>query len=100
MNPGTVAADVSRLKLPASFSWSGLTSAATSESSGRRRALAEWIASAENPLTARVMVNRIWRHHFGNGIVKTTSDFGRAGTPPTHPQLLDWLAAEFMANDC
>lgn len=75
-----------------------LTSAATSESSGRRRVFADWVASTENPLTARVMVNRIWRHHFGNGIVKTTSDFGRAGTLPTHPQLLDWLAAEFIEN--
>jgi hypothetical protein len=59
---------------------------------------ADWVASPENPLTARVMANRIWRHHFGNGIVKTTSDFGRAGTLPTHPQLLDWLAAEFIEN--
>ncbi|MBI3414258.1 MAG: DUF1553 domain-containing protein [Verrucomicrobia bacterium] len=65
-------------------------------SSGRRRALAEWIASRENPLTARVMANRIWQHHFGKGIAKTTSDFGRAGVAPTHPQLLDWLAAEFI----
>jgi Protein of unknown function (DUF1553)/Protein of unknown function (DUF1549)/Planctomycete cytochrome C len=68
------------------------------ETSGRRPAFADWVASPENPLTARVMVNRIWQHHFGNGIVKTTSDFGRAGTLPTHPQLLDWLAAEFIAN--
>jgi cytochrome c553 len=75
-----------------------LTSPPTSETSGRRRVFADWVASPENPLTARVMVNRIWRHHFGNGIVKTTSDFGRAGTPPTHPQLLDWLAADFIAN--
>ena len=83
----------------ASGNQSRLTSAATGESSGRRRTFADWVASADNPLTARVMVNRIWHHHFGNGIVKTTSDFGRAGTPPTHPQLLDWLAAEFIAND-
>ncbi len=83
---------------PSSRDQSLLTSAATSESTGRRRALAEWIASAENPLTARVMANRIWQHHFGRGIVKTTSDFGRAGVPPTHPKLLDWLAAEFIEN--
>lgn len=75
-----------------------LTSAPTSETSGRRRAFAAWVASPENPLTARVMANRIWQHHFGNGIVKTTSDFGRAGTLPAHPKLLDWLAAEFIEN--
>lgn len=75
-----------------------LTSAPTSETSGRRRVFADWVASAENPLTARVIANRIWQHHFGNGIVKTTSDFGRAGTLPTHPKLLDWLAAEFIEN--
>lgn len=67
-------------------------------SSGRRRALAEWIASPQNPLTARVIVNRVWHEHFGRGIVKSTTDFGKAGLPPTHPQLLDWLASEFMAN--
>jgi hypothetical protein len=65
-------------------------------SSGRRRALAEWIASAGNPLTARVMVNRIWHHHFGRGIVSTPSNFGRMGTLPSHPELLDWLATEFV----
>ncbi len=65
---------------------------------GRRRALAEWIASPENPLTARVMVNRIWQHHFGKGLVLTASNFGRLGRRPTHPELLDWLATEFAAK--
>jgi hypothetical protein len=66
------------------------------KSAGRRRVLASWIASRDNPLTARVMVNRLWHYHFGRGIVATPSDFGHTGTPPTHPQLLDWLAYEFV----
>ena len=70
--------------------------AADANSTGRRRALAEWIASKSNPLTARVMVNRIWHYHFGRGLVRSTSDFGFQGTPPTHPQLLNWLASEFV----
>ena len=64
----------------------------------RRKALAEWIASKDNPLTARVMVNRLWHHHFGTGIVDTPSDLGLNGSRPTHPELLDFLAAELMEN--
>src|SRR5262249_45951912 len=64
--------------------------------SGRRRALAGWIASADNPLTARVLANRVWQWHFGRGIVRSASDFGYRGTPPTHPELLDWLARELV----
>jgi hypothetical protein len=65
-------------------------------SSGRRRALAHWIASPQNPLTARVMANRLWQHHFGVGLVPTPDDFGNAGLPPTNRPLLDYLAAEFV----
>ena len=64
----------------------------------RRLALAEWIGSPENPLPARVMVNRVWHWHFGQGIVRTPSDFGFNGDRPSHPELLDWLAAEYQAN--
>src|SRR5262249_33355388 len=65
-------------------------------STGRRTSLAHWIASKENPLTARVLVNRLWQHHFGRGLLGTPSDFGVRGERPTHPELLDWLASEFV----
>jgi hypothetical protein len=68
-------------------------------SSGRRTALAQWIASSQNPLTARVIVNRLWQIHFGEALVSTPNDFGLSGQRPQHPQLLDWLAAEFIRSD-
>lgn len=68
----------------------------TAFSSGRRTALANWIASANNPLTARVFVNRVWEEYFGRGIVETVSDFGKAGQKPTNPELLDYLADNFI----
>jgi hypothetical protein len=70
----------------------------SARTTGRRKVLAEWIASPRNPLTARVIVNRLWHHHFGRGIVATPSDFGKTGLPPTHPELLDWLASELVAG--
>jgi mono/diheme cytochrome c family protein len=66
------------------------------KSSGRRLALARWIVSPNNPLTARVMANRIWQYHFGRGIVRSPSNFGQIGDRPTHPELLDWLASELV----
>jgi hypothetical protein len=70
----------------------------TANSSGRRTAFANWVASDKNPLTARVFVNRVWQQLFGKGIVGTPSDLGVTGDRPTHPELLDWLSSDFTAN--
>ncbi len=85
--------------VPAVLSTLGtLALASDTDEQQRRIALAEWIANPQNPLTARVMVNRIWQGHFGTGLVETASDLGRTGTKPTHPELLDWLAQEFIRS--
>ncbi len=78
--------------------WSFPEAPPTATSSYRRRGYAEWLVSPDNPLTARVMVNRLWQHHFGEGIVRTPSNFGKMGESPSHPELLDYLATEFMGK--
>ncbi len=76
----------------------GATPVANGDKESGRRSLATWISSDTNPLTARVFVNRVWKWHFGDGLVATPSDFGTRGAPPTHPELLDWLTNDFIKS--
>ncbi len=94
-----VAPDESGTAAPSIPSISSIPSTSSTSTGVRRLALARWIASPDNPLTTRVMANRLWQHHFGRGIVPTPSDFGKTGLPPSHPKLLDWLAVELADGD-
>ncbi|MBS0205808.1 MAG: PSD1 domain-containing protein [Planctomycetes bacterium] len=87
---------LSSLTTPVSFQW--VPPAADAKTSGRRLAFARWLTQPDHPLTSRVIVNRIWMQHFGEGIVSTPEDFGTLGSSPSHPQLLDWLSREFVDN--
>ncbi|MFP6763978.1 MAG: DUF1549 and DUF1553 domain-containing protein, partial [Planctomycetaceae bacterium] len=87
---------ISTLSTTQPFDWS--VPQADARTSGRRLAFARWLTQPDHPLTARVMVNRIWMHHFGTGLVATPDDFGVSGASPSHPELLDWLATEFVRS--
>ena len=87
-----------RALVPAGFTFESLPPPSKKLGTGRRSALARWLTRPDHPLTARVIVNRIWKHHFGRGIVATVDNFGTTGERPSHPELLDWLATEFVRN--
>jgi hypothetical protein len=98
LNPGpeVLPGVLSALSTARPFTWA--PPGKGTRTSGRRLAFAEWLTQPDHPLTARVAMNYLWLHHFGEGIVATPENFGHAGTPPTNPELLDWLAAEFVAR--
>jgi len=95
MQPGDEVAPSAIAAVKPGWGWDGSPGAPEAE---RRLALARWIGDPANPLPARVMVNRLWHYHFGRGIVATPSDFGFNGAPPSHPELLDWLASRYVAG--
>ncbi len=95
MQPGDEVSPSAIAAVKPAIGWDASPGAPESE---RRLALARWIGDAANPLPARVMVNRLWHYHFGRGIVATPSDFGFNGAPPSHPELLDWLASRYIAE--
>jgi len=99
LTPGEpVTPNIPEALVPAGFTFEPLPPKSKKSGTGRRSALARWLTRPDHPLTARVIVNRIWKHHFGRGIVATVDNFGTTGERPSHPELLDWLATEFVRN--